>query len=155
MQYHVPIEASLITPRKMETNTSTATTGIRSNRVRSHSSTRGVPTLQVQVMSTLEHRDALFGDVGGANRFDPLRTIFIWAGKRKGPDGKEFEDPFTDDDVGRRVMRFLCLIAAWEGVNLGDSLFSALGIRTVDLLHSSGKYSDDTTIVEEMKIEDI
>ena len=94
-----------------------------------------LPQLQIQVMNNLEHRDAIFG--GSGMRFDAKKTIFIWNGQRILPDGKISDDPFTDDDIGRRMMRYLCLIKAWEGANLADSLFSALGIRVVDAIHVS------------------
>lgn len=96
-----------------------------------------IPRLQIHVMNSLEHRDALFASK--IPRFDPKKTIFVWDGVRVASDGKSFDDPFTEDDTGRRIMRYLCLIASWEGQNLADSLFSALGIRVVDALHSAEK----------------
>ena len=52
-------------------------------------------------------------------------------------------DPFTKDDIGERMMRFLILIADWEKENLAESIFSGINIRLVDCLHrkSGGELS--------------
>ena len=56
--------------------------------------------VQVHVMSTMEHRNALFSS--DTLPFDPLHTVFVWSGQG---------DPFTKDDIGLRMMRFLILVA--------------------------------------------
>jgi len=33
------------------------------------------------------------------------------------------------------MMKYLVLVAAWDGPNLADSLFSAIGTRVVELVH--------------------
>eukprot|EP00455_Lapot_gusevi_P027949 TRINITY_DN296_c0_g2_i3.p1 TRINITY_DN296_c0_g2~~TRINITY_DN296_c0_g2_i3.p1 ORF type:complete len:164 (-),score=31.89 TRINITY_DN296_c0_g2_i3:157-648(-) len=79
----------------------------------------------VYVMTELHDRDVLFPS--DQLPFDPRRSVFVWAGKG---------DPFTQDDIGRRMMRFLCLVAEWEKDSLAESLFSAIGVRVVDCLHA-------------------
>jgi hypothetical protein len=60
--------------------------------------------VRVHVMSTIEHRDAIFdavgGDLGCVAAMDPHRSVFLWSGK---------EDPFTNDEIGRRMMKYLCV----------------------------------------------
>lgn len=34
-------------------------------------------------------------------------------------------------------MRFMVLVAAWERQNLSEAIFCAVGVRVVDLVHSS------------------
>jgi hypothetical protein len=134
--------------------------------------------LQVHVISTIAHRDAIFGassrDRGGAwtrnpllsssaedgghqddvavqvegdddsgveidvdivadwvPPFDTRRTLFVWAPSGEGGAA----DPFTSCVIGKRMMRFLVLVAAWEGDHLAESIFAALGTRVVDVLH--------------------
>ncbi len=87
--------------------------------------------VQVQIMSTFEHRDALFGS--DTLPFDADKTVFVWSGRG---------DPFTNDEIGSRMMRFLILVADWEGDNLAESLFSGINIRLVDVLHKGdGEFS--------------
>ncbi len=50
--------------------------------------------IQVHVMSTLAHRDVLFGS--DELPFDPRTTLFVWTGKA---------EPFTKDAIGTRMMR--------------------------------------------------
>ncbi len=50
--------------------------------------------IQVHVMSTMDHRDALFGS--DDLPFDPRCTMFVWTGKG---------DPFSKDATGTRMMR--------------------------------------------------
>jgi hypothetical protein len=132
--------------------------------------------LQVHVISTIAHRNAIFGassrQRGGAWTSNPLssspdegsqldhvevevhsddddavemddsvadwvppfdtrRTLFVWAPSGAGASA----DPFTSCVIGRRMMRFLVLVAAWEGDHLAESIFAALGTRVVDVLH--------------------
>ena len=95
----------------------------------SGSQPEGDKVLTVQVMSTMEHRDVLFGS--DEFPFDMRRTVFVWSGK-----GDPFFTPEGGDaQIAKRVMRFLCLVADWERENLADSIFSALGVRVVDALH--------------------
>ena len=86
-------------------------------------------------MANLEERDAIFGVSRDANGeydmtqvFDRKQTMFVWTG-----DG----NPFTKDEVGQRMMRYFVLVQQWEGDNLAESLFSAIGMRVVDVLHAS------------------
>lgn len=83
----------------------------------------------VEVMSTLQDRDRLFGS--DDFKFDQRRTLFVWTGSTK--DGMPFG---RNDPNGTRMMRFLVLIKDWEGDNLAESLFSAIGMRVVDVLHT-------------------
>ena len=85
--------------------------------------------VQIQVMSSYEHRDALFGPEQVP--FDSKRTVFIWT---------EEADPFqkvkgVPDPIGQKMNRYLCLIASWEKANLAEAVFSAVGVRVVDVLH--------------------
>jgi hypothetical protein len=88
--------------------------------------------IRVHVMSCKAHRDAVFSSEQMA--FDPRTELFVWVGQGS---------PFTADGgrgapdaAGVRMMRFLCLVAEWEGENLAESLFSAVGVRVVDVLHT-------------------
>ena len=85
--------------------------------------------VQVQIMSNYEHRDALFS--ADILPFDPRKTVFVWMSEA---------DPFQKikgekDLIGQRMMRFLCLVSSWEKENLAESIFSAIGVRVVDVLH--------------------
>lgn len=84
--------------------------------------------ITVEVMNSKEHRDALFSD--DEFPFDIRKTLFIWSGA---------SDPFgKNDPAGSRMMRFLVLVKEWEKENLAESLFSAIGMRVVDVLHAKG-----------------
>jgi len=37
--------------------------------------------------------------------------------------------------TAQTMMKYLVLVAAWDGPNLADSLFSAIGTRVVELVH--------------------
>jgi hypothetical protein len=56
--------------------------------------------VQVHVMSTMQHRNALFGS--DELPFDEDSTVFVWSGRG---------DPFTKDEIGERMIRFLILVA--------------------------------------------
>ena len=86
------------------------------------------PIVVVEVMNSLAHRDRLFGS--DVFPFDEHRPpLFVWSGATS--DGA----PFTRDASGSRLMQFLVLVADWEKDNLAESLFSAIGVRVVDVLH--------------------
>lgn len=53
-------------------------------------------------------------------------NLYVWNG---------VGDPFSIDEIGSEMMRFLVLVSAWENDNLADSLFSAIGIKAVQLMH--------------------
>ena len=86
----------------------------------------------VYVMESLARRDQLFGPNSiGKKLFDNRFSLFIWSGwKEPGI------IPFTDDEIGQRLMRYLVLVVDWEKHGLCESLFSAIGVRVVDILHS-------------------
>lgn len=42
-------------------------------------------------------------------------------------------------------MRYLLLVSNWEKQNLAESLFAAIGVRVVDILHSQPKLIDTVT----------
>lgn len=86
-----------------------------------------LPVIQIHIINSIEHRNALFGD--SFYELDLERTIFVWNGDKS-------INPFSDYDIGHRMISVLCLVAAWE-TNLAQSLFSALGIRIVHSLHPS------------------
>jgi len=86
----------------------------------------GKRTITVYVMQTIEQRNKLFGD---DPPFDPRFSVFIWSGPK---------DPFgTKDKYATNMMRFLALISDWEKNGLAENLFSAIGVRVVDLLHGA------------------
>jgi hypothetical protein len=82
----------------------------------------------VHIMESLARRDGLFGP---GTRTDNRFSLFIWSGFREKPGTL----PFTEDDIGQRMMRYLVLVTDWEKHGLGESLFSAIGVRVVDILH--------------------
>lgn len=82
----------------------------------------------VYVMSTLEDRDQLFQEPFVFDKY----SLFIWNGEG---------DPFTADAIGKRLMRFLVLVSAWDKKLLAENLFSAIGLKVVDLLHSGSTKS--------------
>jgi len=75
----------------------------------------------VHVMKSLEHRDRLF-----AQDPDGEFVVYVWSGEG---------DPFTKDEIGQRLMRYLVLVASWEKENLAEDLFSAIGVRVAAILH--------------------
>ena len=83
-------------------------------------------SVTVYVMRDFIQRDALFGK--DEFPFDPRTSLFVWSG---------LGDPFTKDEIGERLMRFLVLVAAWDKSLLAENLFSAIGVRVVDMLHSA------------------
>jgi len=84
-------------------------------------------SVKVYVMRTLAQRDALFGSENFP--FDPRSSLFVWS--------HPTSDPFSKDEIGERLMRFLVLVAAWDRKLLAENLFSAIGVRVVDMLHSA------------------
>jgi len=97
------------------------------------SSSRGSSSrcVTVHVMESLAARDALFGPSAAAASIDNRFSLFIWSGSAEAPNTL----PFTDDAVGQRLMRYLVLVSDWEKHSLCESLFSAIGVRVVDILH--------------------
>jgi hypothetical protein len=87
--------------------------------------------IDVHVMTTKAHRDALFSsdDLDGIS----AHSVFVWAGSGSPFSADGGSGP--PDEVGTRMMRFLCLVAEWEQENLAEALFSAIGVRVVDVLH--------------------
>lgn len=94
-------------------------------------------SVTVYVMRDFVQRDALFGKDDFP--FDPRTSLFIWSD----PTG----DPFTKDEIGERLMRFLVLVAAWDKHLLAENLFSAIGVRVVDMLHSADFEGDSETLI--------
>ena len=84
-------------------------------------------------MSSLADRAALFGSDDFL--FDRSASLFIWAGTA---------DPFSRDEIGLRLMRFLVMVAGWEGDELAESLFSAIAVLTVKILKESRDALSDT-----------
>jgi len=88
------------------------------------------PFIRVYVMNSKASRDAIFGPANAAS-FD-RNALFVWSSA---------ESPFDKGDpIAQQMMKYLVLVAGWEKTNLAENLFSAIGIRVVDLLHS-GKNS--------------
>jgi hypothetical protein len=83
--------------------------------------------ITVYVMNDFKQRDALFGSENLP--FDSRSTLFVWSNPNN--------DPFTKDEIGERLMRFLVLVAGWDRKLLAENLFSAIGVRVVDTMHSS------------------
>jgi len=83
----------------------------------------------VHIIDSFARRDAMFGS--GRASLDNRFSLFVWSGSAEKPGAM----PFTDDDVGQRLMRYLVLVADWEKYGLAESLFSAIGTRCVDILH--------------------
>ena len=83
-------------------------------------------SITIYVMNDFTQRDALFGKDDFP--FDPRTSLFVWSASG---------DPFTKDEIGERLMRFLVLVAAWDRNLLAENLFSAVGVRVVDMLHSA------------------
>ena len=85
--------------------------------------------ITIYVLNSLPTRDALFsggpGELEATFAFDRF-SLFVWNG-----DG----DCFTPDAVGKKLMRFLVLVTRWDKALLAGNLFSAIGIRVVDILH--------------------
>lgn len=81
-------------------------------------------SVKVFVMRTIAQRDALFGSEHFP--FDPRSSLFVWS--------HPSSDPFSKDEIGERLMRFLVLVAAWDRKLLAENLFSAIGVRVVDML---------------------
>jgi len=90
----------------------------------------------VHVMESLRARDLLFGP--GAAQLDNRFSLFIWSGSAEAPGTL----PFTDDATGQKLMRYLTLVADWEKHGLAESLFSAIGVRVVDILHEKPSRQD-------------
>lgn len=89
-----------------------------------------IRTVNVFIMDSLKTRDELFGRERKST-FDNRFSLFIWSGCNE----KERIIPFTDDEIGQRLMRYLVLVVDWEKHGLAESLFSAIGVRVVDILH--------------------
>jgi len=88
------------------------------------------PFLAVYVMGTKQERDKWFDfDKSIGEPFDKNFSIFIWSGK------VDKDGPFSRDQPGQNMMRFLVLVKEWDRANLADNLFSALGTRVVALVH--------------------
>jgi len=96
----------------------------------------------VHIIESLARRDELFGpkskragssaaDGGGVSSGDNRFSLYLWSGSQE----KAGVIPFTDDETGQRMMRYLVLVADWEKHSLAESLFSAIGVRVVDILH--------------------
>jgi len=82
--------------------------------------------ITIYVMRSFAQRDALFGTDNFP--FDPRTSLFVWSDPHT--------DPFTKDETGARMMRFLVLVSSWEKKLLAENLFSAVGVRVVDMLHA-------------------
>lgn len=100
----------------------------------SHSLPRREPRcVTVFIMENLARRDEMFGSSSRAkSAFDNRFSLFIWSGSQE---AKKNMNPFTDDEIGQRLMRYLVLVVDWEKHGLCESLFSAIGVRVVDILH--------------------
>jgi hypothetical protein len=83
----------------------------------------------VYVIESFARRDEMFGS--GRTSLDNRFSLFLWSGSGE----KAGAMPFTDDAIGQRLMRYLVLVADWEKHGLAESLFSAIGVRVVDILH--------------------
>lgn len=83
----------------------------------------------VHVMESIAARDALFGPQA-VSAIDNRFGLFIWSGSAEKPGTM----PFTDDPIGQKLMRYLVLVCDWEKHGLAESLFSAIGVRVVDML---------------------
>jgi hypothetical protein len=97
-------------------------------------------SVKVFVMRTIAQRDALFGSEQFP--FDPRSSLFVWS--------HPHSDPFTKDEIGERLMRFLVLVAAWDRALLAENLFSAIGVRVVDMLRQWEKHMRKDTVAEPM-----
>jgi hypothetical protein len=89
-------------------------------------------SITIYVMNDFAQRDALFGKDDFP--FDPRTSLFVWSATG---------DPFTKDEIGERLMRFLVLVAAWDRNLLAENLFSAIGVRVVDMLRQCPITSGD------------
>ncbi len=97
-------------------------------------------TITVYVISDLDMRNELFGP--DEPPFDRHFSVFIWSGKK---------DPFgTKDKYAQNMMRFLVLVCDWEQNGLAENLFSAIGVRVVDLLHGSDEERIDKHAVQRL-----
>lgn len=94
-----------------------------------------LPVIRVHILSTIEERNALFNEENFPS-IDLSRTIFIWKDADNLPIEAPKLKPFSDDDIGHRMMSVLCLVDQWE-IALSTSLFSAIGVRVNHALHPS------------------
>jgi hypothetical protein len=96
----------------------------------------------VYIMENMARRDAMFGPGSSSRKtFDNRFSLFIWSGFQE-PTGVV---PFTEDEIGQRLMRYLVLVCDWEKHSLCESLFSAIGVRVVDILHEKPSHSQGTS----------
>jgi hypothetical protein len=123
-----PDDDGLTSARASVENGGTHAAATAASSSRGSSSSRCVT---VHVMESLAARDALFGPSAAAASIDNRFSLFIWSGSAEAPNTL----PFTDDAVGQRLMRYLVLVSDWEKHSLCESLFSAIGVRVVDILH--------------------
>ena len=102
----------------------------------SHTLPRREPRcVTVFIMENLARRDEMFGSSSKSkSSFDNRFSLFIWSGSQESKKGL---NPFTDDEIGQRLMRYLVLVVDWEKHGLCESLFSAIGQT-----HSSSKPRD-------------
>ena len=121
-------------------------------------------TVHVFVMSTYAARDILFGEDGWfgarAKRDDPdqlesrrKRAVFVWTGADEPPvqaagatapvpasafnryQAWRGDGPAPTDEVGKFMLAYLIIIAAAEGSDLAQSIFSSLSAKVVEVLH--------------------
>ena len=98
------------------------------------SSSRQPRAVTVYVMESIARRNELFGaNMRKKGQFDNRFSLFVWSGAKEAPG----VIPFTDDEIGQRLMRFLVLVANWEKHGLCESLFSAIGQLAMETLRSS------------------
>jgi len=82
--------------------------------------------INVIVIDSIKSRDEWFSGDAGAVQKVMENSIVIYSGD---------DNPFTNDPLGQKLMKYLVLVKKWEGQGLASSIFSGLSVRVVRLLH--------------------
>jgi len=84
-------------------------------------------TVNIIVIDCIESRDLWFKNKERVQRIME-RSIVIYSGD---------DNPFTNDTIGQRLMKYLVLVKKWEGSGLASSIFGGVSVRLVGMLHAT------------------
>jgi len=85
-------------------------------------------TVNVIIIDSVESRDKWFANMDEEKIM--AQSVVVYSGD---------DNPFTNDEKGKRLMKYLVLVKKWEGMNLASSIFSGISVRVVSMLYQGIK----------------
>jgi len=95
-------------------------------------------SVKIILMDSLEARDKWLSGSEKEVELELSKSIVVYSGD---------DSPFTHDEMGSRLMKYLVYVKKVEGPSLASSIFTSVAVRVVSLLHRKDSDSSPRTTI--------